>query len=739
MFLFKRKPHAAPDVPERFRVMRSTLVLDRLMTCVIVGGGLLVIAAVLGMFVFIFAEVVPLFRPANITERAVTASVTHRDSLSGLNGSWICLGPDPGGVAFLHPDGCGIVVVNMQGLLPGERLTSARADLHAGLVIAGTDRGRILLRGGGLTADVEIGSGSVTDLQMAFNDDIGMVAAVCAKRHLLIHIRENRMTGETITEVTPMAELAGFEPERAALAPSGDALLLLRAPSDLLYYDHDEEGWTLCQTLALKQEVRAIEWIFGGNSLVTGGQDGSLCLYSIFPHPDGQGRIRQLLGKTKEFKPLGGSVQWLASSRTDRNFIAASSGELFIAHATTGQTRITKKLDLSGPNELFVDEGIERLAVSGGDGRLQLYAVDNRHAEASLKGLLGKVWYEGYPAPEWQWQSVGGADSYEPKLSLVPLMFGTVKGTLYSLLFAVPIALLAAAYTSHFMPARIKALVKPTMEIMASLPSVVLGFLAALYVAPLMEDKVPALICMTVLIPLSAVALGFVWAARPVAVRNRYGRGIEYLVMLVMVALLAWFCWAWLGDAVEPLLVGLGCLLAGVTPGPDIATFPDLWRNAFGLAYEQRNSLVVGFIMGFAVIPVIFTIAEDALSNVPPSLVSASEALGASRWQVFRTVVLPVAAAGIFSALMIGFGRAVGETMIVLMATGNTPVMDWNIFNGMRTLSANIATELPEAAEHSTHYRVLFLCAFVLFVITFILNTASEILRNRLRERYKIV
>lgn len=169
------------------------------------------------------------------------------------------------------------------------------------------------------------------------------------------------------------------------------------------------------------------------------------------------------------------------------------------------------------------------------------------------------------------------------------------------------------------------------------------------------------------------------------------------------------------------------------------ASLADLWRNGFGMPYEQRNSLVVGFIMGFAVIPVIFTISEDALSNVPPSLIAASEALGASRWQMVRTVVLPVASAGIFSALMIGLGRAVGETMIVLMATGNTPIMDWNIFNGMRTLSANIATELPEAAQDSTHYRVLFLGGLILFSMTFILNTLAEIVRQRLRKRFNVV
>ena len=162
-------------------------------------------------------------------------------------------------------------------------------------------------------------------------------------------------------------------------------------------------------------------------------------------------------------------------------------------------------------------------------------------------------------------------------------------------------------------------------------------------------------------------------------------------------------------------------------------------HSALGLVYDQRNSLVVGLAMGFAVIPIIFTISEDSFSSVPSHLTAASLALGASRWQTALRVVLPTASPGIFSAVMVGFGRAVGETMIVLMATGNTPVMEWSIFNGIRTLSANIAVEIPEAPYASTLYRTLFLAAALLFVITFVINTVAELVRQRLRERYRAV
>ena len=152
---------------------------------------------------------------------------------------------------------------------------------------------------------------------------------------------------------------------------------------------------------------------------------------------------------------------------------------------------------------------------------------------------------------------------------------------------------------------------------------------------------------------------------------------------------------------------------------------PAIWFTGTGLA------------MGFAVIPIIFTISEDAFSSVPANLSAASLALGASRWQTALRIVVPTASPGVFSAIMVGFGRAVGETMIVLMATGNTPVLDWSIFNGMRTLSANIAVEIPEAPYGGTLYRVLFLAAALLFTMTFVVNTAAEVIRQRLREKYR--
>jgi phosphate transport system permease protein len=158
-------------------------------------------------------------------------------------------------------------------------------------------------------------------------------------------------------------------------------------------------------------------------------------------------------------------------------------------------------------------------------------------------------------------------------------------------------------------------------------------------------------------------------------------------------------------------------------------------RGSLVGTYVQRNTLVVGFAMGFAVIPLIYTIAEDALNSVPEHLRAASLGCGATPWQTAVYVVLPTAVSGVFSAIMIGMGRAVGETMIVVMSAGNTPIMDWNLFNGLRALSATIAVELPEAVKDGTLYRILFLSGLVLFGMTFVINTAAELIRLRFRKK----
>jgi phosphate transport system permease protein len=346
------------------------------------------------------------------------------------------------------------------------------------------------------------------------------------------------------------------------------------------------------------------------------------------------------------------------------------------------------------------------------------------HPEISFRALFGTLLYEGYDKPEYVWQSSGGTDDFESKLSLVPLVFGTLKGTFYAMLFAIPIALAAALYTSVFATPKVKRFVKPIVEIMAALPSVVLGFLAGLWLAPLIQKATMSTLLLLPSVPLFVLAGVFLIQLLPFETRQHVRPGQELFLILPLALLGVLFAWV-AGPGLEHVFFG-GDFKAWLLASP-------------GLKYDARNSLVIAFAMGFAVIPIIFTISEDALSSVPEHLKAASLALGASPWQTAVRVILPTASAGIFSALMVGFGRAVGETMIVLMATGNTPILDWSIFNGMRTLAANIAVEIPEAPQGGSLYRVLFLAALLLFLVTFIVNTLAEVLRQRLRKKYTVI
>jgi phosphate transport system permease protein len=398
----------------------------------------------------------------------------------------------------------------------------------------------------------------------------------------------------------------------------------------------------------------------------------------------------------------------------------ASDGTAEVYHATSGR----RLLSLRGASELrriaWNPRGDVLLGLEA-DGRLAAWRLECPHPEVSWQTLFGRTQYEGYDEPAYVWQTTGG-EEYEPKYSLVPLLFGTLKGTIYAMLLATPLGLFGAVYVSHFTQPAFRRAIKPCVEIMAALPSVVIGFLVALWLAPLVERYVIAVFASLVTVPLCLALFLALWRmVRHRQFARRVERGYEFL-------------------AVIPVLV-LGILLAVWLVGPLENLLFDgnfkLWlHQTLHARYDQRNNIVIAFGLGLAVIPIIFSLADEALSNVPHSLSAASLALGASRWQTVWRVVLPSASPAIFAAMMIGFGRAVGETMIVLMATGNTPLLDWSPLNGMRTLSANIAVEIPEAPVGGTLYRLLFLCAVLLFLVTFTLNTLAEVVRQRLRRRY---
>jgi phosphate transport system permease protein len=631
--------------------------------------------------------------------------------------------------------------------------------------------------------------------------------------------RRNLLTDEVVTEssgttIEPDAEKAAGTARFVRVSELGDQLFVIDEDGTARRHAiRSIEEPVLMETFDVapgEARVTAVARLFGGNALAVGDSAGAVRVFFTTRADDAAAVDGLRMAAATTFPASGNgsasaaAITALAGSPRSRLIAAAdASGRIRLLQSTAGSTVLSvdgrAAGGLAAPADLLLVSPRENRLLAADARGIGSWAFDPGYPEVSLRGLFGRVWYENYPGAVHAWETTGH-ESFEAKFGLVPLIFGTLKATLYSMLFATPIAILAAIYSSQFLHPRWKARVKPTIEMMASLPSVVLGFIAGLVFAPLVEPAAMAVITAFFTVPLALLLGAHLWQLLPsgwrsilsawrlpvIAVvalpagalaarwaaplverllfqgdfrgwldgRGGSGLGGWVLALLPLAGIAAAmicgrFVSPWLrrktvgSSRGEAALMSLGTFLAGVALAVVIATAAAMFCDALRLdtrggifgTYVQRNAMIVAIGMSFAIIPLIFTIADDALSSVPDHLRSASLGAGATPWQTAVRVIVPAAASGLFSAVMIGLGRAVGETMVVLMAAGNTPLMGWNLFNGFQTLSAAIATELPEAARGSAHYRVLFLAALVLFAMTFVVNTAAEIVRQRFRRR----
>jgi phosphate transport system permease protein len=700
-------------------------------------GGLSIIGAVLAMLLFMAKEAAPLFLPPLVrpVEAPALASLPTAPEGAWLDESGkvaVLLSRGQGLQARLIPEGTSLPLVPEGPALPWRQFT--RPEANGALVVVGADGRASLAHLVWAKAPGENNPANWS-LEPHWEGHFPLPAQAEILHHrtmtggglgggatlrLLVRIGPDLawadlpLDSEQPVNWQRLPLEAGLQPTAALLSADGKEAFVGTQDGRLL--NLDLEGGTVNATAVFGEAVSSLGFVLGQQSLLAGGIAGKLIAYQ-----------RARVGETFQlqafhtFPSLQGPVLGFQSSLRDKRFLAWTPTVAVVDHLSTERRLFSAPVHGAGMAAL-APRGDLILHAPQATGDLRLWSLAAPHPEVSFQLLWGKTHYEGYNQPEYVWQSTGGTDDFEPKFSLIPLIFGTLKGTLYAMLFAFPLAVLGALYTSQFASARLKNAIKPTIEIMAALPSVVLGFLAGLVIAPLLERAAVGVMIYPLLVLFLVLVALPIWRAFPQPFRRTFGEGREVLWMIPLLLLSVWLA-AQTAPWVERAFMG--------------GSYRTWLQTTFGVAYDQRNSLVVGFAMGFAVIPIIFTISEDALSSVPRSLTSASLACGASPWQTAWRVVLPTASPGIFSATMVGLGRAIGETMIVLMATGNTPVMDWSPFNGMRTLSANIAVEIPEAPLHGTLYRVLFLAAFLLFVFTFLLNTVAELVRQHLRRRYE--
>lgn len=745
---------------------RLTLLTDLWMGRIIRVGGVGVVLAVVGMLLFLVLQVFPLFVGAKVSPLTPVP----------LTASAVAFGEDEygempfaveanGRIRFLRAKDASLVTAwAPEPELPA--VTSVRSYPRDGLVVLGLADGSVREVKVSYKSDFSAQGQRTLEPQVVAGAPVpvGKPGLPCveawsvksaAGRLLLCRQHEggrDRLTALRLTERkglggkakvtvgTPFAVAADVPDLERVLVPStADSVVVVRKDGEVRVYSENGEAIEFLQSFrpfegSVDRHVAAAGFIFGNVSVVLANGAGVEEVWSLYPQKQPDGLSLRRWGKIHDAETLPGAGQGIYPAVGNKCYLTVAGGRMQVRNMTTGSIRWDGPAPESPVRQVVFGRNYDRFSVLCADGSLRRWEVVDHHPEASFNAFFGKIWYEGAEGPAYTWQSSSGADEFEAKYSLVPLFYGTVKGTIYALLFALPIALLAAVYVSQFLRPEWRKVVKPTMEIMASLPSVVLGFLAGLWLAPLVDASLLNLMCVIAVLAPAALCAGYLWSLLPQPVRRRVGPGWEFIWLMPFLVLAGWAAWS-----AAPWIEASCFTVKDLASGQNVADFREWWRQTSGLSYDSRNSLVVGFVMGFAVIPLVFTIAEDALSNVPTSLVSGSLACGASRWQTVWRVVVPTAISGIVSAIMIGFGRAIGETMIVVMATGNTPVMEANPFSGMRTLSANIAVELPEAAVGHTHFRALFLGACCLFFLTFVINTLAEVLRQRLRERYKVV
>lgn len=735
---------------------------DKLFKHVMTFGGLFVIIAISLIFFYLVSVVLPILTPPSLEKPAVFGfSEQGKDTvyLSAEEQAEIGVRITRQGEVRFFSLRDGREISTEKVALAGTPVSFAAGDPAKGVMAWGLADGRLLLIKTvfdvSFTKDPKNPNKDIRSIHPRLEFPLGQTPlAIDGEGHALAKIAVQYDDNETtvvaltddgrllLTAISSKTNLisgeTSIEQNTVTLPPvphgAIDHLLLEVKQRDLYvlhdgrfasHYDVMDKGSPrLTQTVELLpagETVSAATVLSGGFSLIIGSSQGSIAQWFLVRDADNNYHLTQI----RTFPAMKGGVTAIAPEYFRKGFVVGDEhGEVGLYYATSQRQLLTHDFSDQPVTMVGIAPRANALLTETADGRLHVARVDNEYPEVSFSALWQKVWYESYSEPEYIWQSTAANSDFEPKFSLAPLTLGTLKAAFYAMLFAVPLAVLGAIFAGYFMSPQMRGYVKPSIEIMQALPTVVLGFLAGLWLAAYIDNNLAGTLLAIFVLPFSFLLAAGLWRLLPERLTRRVGAGWEAALLIPVILLVLYLALA-AGHPIEAAFFG--------------GDMPHWLSHKLGWKYEQRNSLVVGIAMGFAVIPTIFSIAEDAIFSVPKHLTSGSLALGATPWQTLYNVVLPTASPGIFSAVLIGMGRAIGETMIVLMATGNTAVMDLSIFTGFRTLSANVGVEISEAAVGTTHYRLLFFSALVLFLITFLANTAGELVRQRLREKYSVL
>jgi phosphate transport system permease protein len=726
---------------------------DKFASAGIAFGGISVIVAILLIFFYLLYEVAPLFESADIERWQENNQQVAPYSVPG-EGKTLYLTmeeqaeiglriTDSGQLVFFNTLNGDVIKQESINVPAGATVTSfAIASEYSGIFALGFSNGEAIVfkqsykstYPDGIrvitpevvyplgTAPISISEGPVEVLALNGSEDEWTIVGgqrsklTATDVTLSLNIITDEVSAETNTFALPNMNISA---KKLLLMPDRSWMMIASDGGKLGIVNMKAEGGPAITQLidATTGNITSFEMLLGGNSLLISDDLGVTSQWFLVRNDKNQ----WVMTKVRSFENGKAAVSSISIEHRRKGFVTISEqGQLSFYSTTAHRTSLSAAI-IDGNADMIALAPRSNALLVEQNNQLSLWAIHNEHPEISWSAIWEKVWYEGYEEPEYTWQSSASTNDFEPKYSLMPLAFGTLKAAFYAMLFGTPLAICGAIYTAYFMVPAMRRKVKPFIELMEALPTVILGFLAGLWLAPFMEVNLAGIFVTLLVLPAAIIAFAYAWSGAPKAIRYLIPDGWDAALLVPVIILATYFSFA-IAPYLEQMLFG---------------TEMRYWvTSELGIPYDQRNALVVGVAMGFAIIPTIFSITEDAIFAVPKHLSYGSLALGATPWQTLVRVVMPTASPGIFSAVMIGMGRAVGETMIVLMATGNTPIMDVNIFEGMRTLAANIAVEMPESEVGSTHFRILFLAAFVLFIFTFMVNTLAELVRQRLRKKY---
>ena len=352
-----------------------------------------------------------------------------------------------------------------------------------------------------------------------------------------LETKRNLLTGKeqsSLSSVELPSLPAGADVASVLMTSQADQVYIAEKSGWVSRYDaRDPSKAKLAERIRFTPEgvgLTTLGFLVGEQSIVAGGSDGSVNVFFRLNTPSTKTTDGFVLTKAHELEPQTAAITAFDASERSKMFVTAdAAGNIWVRHSTSEQTLLKLPTGNGKVSAVSLSPRENAVVAVAGDGKVFTFSIDAPHPETTLQSIFGKVWYENYPEASYTWQSSSGTDAFEPKFSLVPLIFGTIKAAFYSLMFAIPIALCAAIYTSQFLGSGIRSVVKPAMEMMASLPSVVLGFIAALILAPIVENWIGAIVLAFVCLPLSLFLGAHLWQLLPQSVALRAGGGAKLL------------------------------------------------------------------------------------------------------------------------------------------------------------------------------------------------------------------